>query len=642
MPVTAQFTDRKWFTQYKNGVTLDQNTSDFTTNLRGVPLEKVKFVGEVIIYQVIPITDFFIALFNGVDATGGFSIKSQSTDFSELAVGDRIQLIWQSGWAISGTVTSVDKDLIFCDNGLGQPLPDGDGNSNGVNHSGEDYIVVENTIDYLKYKWGFSDGNGEKNTKSRLDGRTNSFEISGITSSAQNAVKSLLNANDDELMVTRLPNFIIPENKFLVNRALAQRFLVEHTFTVDEYSEDDISSIEEGTFPDRYLGELTQNYFASLEFRNTESAPETAKVLDYLDESDLGWYREKFNEGVNNFSISNVNITRLSNGDPLDEISSQEPSKVSLTVTGNTDVFGGGLGYSVAHKTLLTGDVYEFADIGNPSNDYSSLFDFESLPNNDLSTVTGSIIRNLVASNITPTSADIEFEVHVGKTYDETKYLSALIIGDVRTNNINRKTVTIPIKVGIYQNDFDIEGLLDNVSIKLFQRNCDPYSDSGNSSMPMVQGDFIYTRLQFEVIDGLIDSIELLTVNGNGEEIDSFEIDTSGFLIVNSEQEIEEILATPYSHGLDGIIRKVSTGVYEVIFPYRMPFEKLIKVNGLSYQFFNQNEPNKGFNESAFYQQSLGTDIKIAYKIGMFAENRVTYYRYKSPKILVRDFETPY
>ena len=642
MPITAQFKSKKWFNQYKNGVNVNQNLTDFTPNLRGVPLEKVKFVGEVIIYQVVPITGFFISLFNGSDVTNGFSIKTNGDSLLEISVGDEFDIVYDTGHVASGIASSVSENLLFSDVGSGSILQDNDGNFNGNNQTGTVWIVIKNQIDYLKYKWGFSDQSGEKNTQSRLDGRTNSFEISGITAAAQSANKSLLNANDDDLKVTRLPNFIIPENKFLVNRALAQRFLVEHTFIVDDYSEQDIQNLENGSFPDRYLGELTENYFSVLEFRNIESAPETAKILEYQDDSDIGWYREKFNEGVNDFSISNVEITRLSNGELMPDISSQEPSKIKFTVSSNVNVFGGGLNYHGVHKTLLTGQEYEFADVQDSSNTYVSLFDFENLPNENTNTANGSIIRNLVASNITDFSADIEFEVHVGKTYEETKYVTGIIIGDIRNDNLSRKTVTLPVKIGTYFNEFDIEGLLDNMKIELFQRNCDPYTLQGYSSMRLIQGDFIYTKFSFEVLDGLIDSIDLVTVNGNGEEIDSVEIDTSSFILINGEQEINEVLPTPYSHGLDGIIRKTGSKTYEVIFPYRMPFEKLIAVSGLGEEFFNQSEPNKGFNESAFYQQSLGSDIKIAYKVGMFAENRVTYYRKKTPVILIRDFETPY
>jgi len=646
MAIRAQFQSRKFFTQTRNGEDLSLNQSEFTNNLRANPLEKIKFLGEVIIYQVIQLSDYFIN-FAGAGGYGDptfvvgpinddFTIQSESSDFSKLSVGDEIKVVWQAGNELNGTITSVDKDLIFCTNVSGSPLIDADQNlNNGLTHGGVDYLVVTNTINYLKYKWGFSDQSGEKNTASRLDGRTNSFELPNIGAAFQDATKALKNANDDTLRIRRLSNAPIPENKYLNTKLLAQRFEIEHIFTVDDYSEDDISAIENGIIPDRYLGDITENYFAALEFRVIESAPETAKLFEYQDDSDIGYFSEKFNEGKNDFTVSDVVITRLSNGDPMEEISSTEPSKVSLRVSSDIDVFGGSINYNVVHKTLLTADNYEFKD-----ENYVDLFDFDSVYTFDTVLANGVVLKNVQASGISPVEAVIEFEVHVGKNYDDTKYLTALIISDPRELNVSRKTVTIPIKTGIYQNDFDIEGLLDNVSIELFQRNCDPYTESGFSSFPVIQGDFIYTRLEFEVLGGLIESIELQTINSDLDEVETLTIDVSEIVEISGEQEINTVLPTPYSHGLDGIVRKVSSGVYEVIHAYRVPFEKLNGVSGLSDVLFDQTEPNQGFNESVFYQQSKGLGVHVAFKIGMFAENRLTYYRYRTPNLTVIDFET--
>ena len=119
----------------------------------------------------------------------------------------------------------------------------------------------------------------------------------------------------------------------------------------------------------------------------------------------------------------------------------------------------------------------------------------------------------------------------------------------------------------------------------------------------------------------------------------SIEIDTTSFVVVNGEQEINANLPTPYSLGLDGFIRKVSQGLYEVIFPYRLPFAKERAVGGLDDILFDQNEPNQGKNENTFYQTTKGVNVHIAYRIGMFAENRVTYYRYRTPALTINDFE---
>lgn len=644
MPIIAQYKLKKWYNNYRNGASFNENNSDFTPNLRANQHEKALFVGELVIYQKLDASGIFLKNDTNNGIIGNpFTMKSDNLDFSELNLGDSIRVVvpYQVGNStFTGTIRSVEDGLIYLDNYQGDTLVYIENNVTlGSVFVDGSTILVTTPLNYLRYKWGFSDSNGSANTESKLDGRTNAFELSDIDFSTKEAVKGIKNQNDDRLFVTRLSNESIPEVN-LTSYNEAQKFEIKHDFYLDDYSEDDISLLDNGIVPDRYLGEINQNYFSDLEFRTQKSAPETAKKYSYLDKSDTGWFKENFNGGINKFSVANVQLFRILTNEDLEDVSSTQTTRVTLTVQASEPSFefGVGLRYILNHKTLLLGEDYEFKDTP-----FKSLFDFDSVLVDDLNIGNSTIIKNAQASNVTDNSFDLSFELDINKSYEETNYITSITIGKKTLDNKSRNTVTIPIDIGTYFNTFDVLGLLGNVTMELFQRDCDPYSNVGVSSFDMISGEIIYTKLLIPVNDGLIDSIHLETYNYDGATIgvvDSQEIDTSGFLIINDEQEIEETLPTPYSTGFDGRIRKVSNGLYEVIFPYRLPFDKNIAVNDLNDVLFDQLEPNKGFNQSVFYQQSKGLDIHIGYRIGMFAENRITFYRYKTEQpILVKDFE---
>ena len=57
MPIFAQFQNKKWFNQYRNGTTFGENLTDRTPNMRANQHEKVLFIGDLI--NVCPTRDYY-------------------------------------------------------------------------------------------------------------------------------------------------------------------------------------------------------------------------------------------------------------------------------------------------------------------------------------------------------------------------------------------------------------------------------------------------------------------------------------------------------------------------------------------------------------------------------------------------------
>ena len=642
MPITAQFINKRWFSQYFHGENIDINLNTPSNNLQANKLEKVKLISEVLFYQVIELNDFFIYF---DFATNEFSLKCDSADLSELNVGDEIAIIWQQGTTINAKVSSVSDNLIYCYDADNTPLLDSDGTgNNGYNHGGTDYLVVTTPIDYVKYKWGLNDSNGSSSTASKLDGRTKSFELDGITTTQEIASKLNVNDNDDRLRVRRLPNTNIPDNEFLVNSINAQVFEFEHIFIVDDYTENDISSILEGKFPERYLGELTQNYYNEIELRSVATNPETAKIISFVDKSNVGYSNERFNDGLNPFTVSDVELTININGDTVevDNLSSTKLTRVSFRVDNVGDLFAGGFNYHVIHKTLRTAQDYQQSNVP-----YTELFDYDNVINDNLDTESGTIITNLAATSVTDSTALVEFDFQLPNSREGESYETYIVLGDWTTNNVNRMSVTVPITVGTYYDSFDIDGLLTDLEIKLIPRNCDVETSTGFDQMEVIKADLLNTKFTFNLFDGEIRSIKQVTASFIDGDFylwrnDSLTIPTSDIQLINGQQLVSKTYDAPYPDSIGITIEGLQDNSWSITAPYIVPYDELINEFSLTDRpsdLYNPTKPNNGYNQDVIYQQDMGANIHMGYLVTVRKGDKDTDYLHLSGVLTINDFE---
>lgn len=630
MPTITQIIDSKWFYKLKNGEGFIQETGDFTQNISGNIFEQVKLVATVRTFTLIETPADLYVTSGSMHWVGG--------NFDEsLNIGDICVFASSSSSDnVTFEVTSVSPEIIYftiiTNNGFSFPFTTGD----------PDQIYVINPLTHLRYNWGLRGSNSSDNFyRSYLDDETLSYVVDGIGLGAvrnTNFVvgdKLAINSNPGEFRARFVDNSISPINQFQ-NLEIAQDFEIEHTFRIQDYSESDIINYVNLTKPDNYRGENTLEYNSRFEFRTVETNPETSKVGTYISSGNIGFFNENFNGRPNNYSISNLTITRVSNDSEIDDIASSEASKVTFTIESTENTFISEPSIVLNHFSMITD--YEDKDIH-----FDDLFNHDQVRIQGVSTENSSIITEGKILGYSNNTMDVEFTINPNDSnLDEEQYFLSVLVGDSSRDSVNSDKVQLMIKNGVYLSGFDVEGLLGNVSIELFQKDCDPYSNSGNSTIPIISGQLIYTKLLIPVLGGTISSVELQTlsiINDEIDVVDTIGIDTSDFIVISGEQEINSELPTPYSLGLNGFIRKVSSGLYEIIFPYRLPFEKENAVSGLDDVFFDQNEPNQGKNESVYYQTTKGATIRIAYRIGMFAENRVTYYRYRTKPLIIKDFE---
>ena len=292
----------------------------------------------------------------------------------------------------------------------------------------------------------------------------------------------------------------------------------------------------------------------------------------------------------------------------------------------------------VNHFAMVTD--YEFKDVP-----FEELFLNETVRIDGVSSQLGTVLVQSEMVSTTNNTMDVKLTINPNRPdLEGLNYKISVLVGDSTIPSNSTDKVQLSIDSGAYSDAFDIEGLIGNAEIDLYLKDCDDLSIDGSSSFPMIKGELINTKFILPVIDGTIDTITLDTIaidSGVIYQVDTINIDTSGFKIIDGVQRIDEVLPSPYNSSINGSIKWVSGTTYEIIMPYIMPYDEQVPVEGLPDILFDNTLPNDGQNQDVYYMQTKGLNIHISYTVGMIKDGRTTYYRFRTPVIQIKDFEQP-
>lgn len=632
-------TESKWLSKFKNGNDFTELPNDTSINVIGNNFERLKFVSTIRTWTFITLTDYYF--------TTEF-LENQSGNLEGFSVGDICRIVFSGALndEFVFEVTAINDNIILYNvisQNLSFSLP-------ASFSGGTDLLVVETDLTYLKYSWGLTPSDSTATFESALDGQTLSYICRDIglrpdplnprSTSLVSGIKTAINSNAGNLTVRYVGQADIP-NEFSGAFQSAQVFEIEHEFIVQNFSENQIENIINNTFPDEYRGANTLNYDSQFEFRTIERSPETAKIETYNSEGEIGFLNENYNDSPSIYRIENVEITRSSTGQVLENISSAEKCQVTFRIITDEIVFF----QDFTTPVIVLNHLTMRSDFQDVKVDFEELFNFQDLRISEFRTeFSSNIITNAIMVDGAANVIDMSFDININDPLLEgLPYFLSVQVGDIRLTNIESDRVNQLIIAGVYQGGLPVLNLIGDPIHDLFRRDCLDFSVQGATSFPVVKSQLLMAKIIIPVLDGEIASIDLQTVVVGGDEVsgvDSERIDLNGFSTINDIQEINEVLPNPYLSPIsNGSIRHLGNKVYELIYPFRMPYDETRRVEGLPDSVFNTNVANNGFNEDTFYLQSTGLNVHIAWRIGMLAEGRITFYRYRTPVIQINDFE---
>ena len=645
MPTYTDVIFKEWFNEYKNGVDATSNTTDKTGTIKGNFLDKVRVLFEVSVYTY--------EFYNGFQLSTSV-IKADGDFTKDISAGDNITVVLKGGSLgsaiiVAGDVITVSPKTIYWTQTSGAP------NFTDLQTFDSDVVAaisVNSDLTYLDFKYGLVGSNLTDSYNSALDDRTQRIIKKDIDPNYTfNAEYSNNNYKEGSFLVRSNGRTTIPNAHFNFTGNNAQKFFIEHTFLIENYNDEIIDNITEGTLPDNYLGELTLDYTAEFEFRVDEQLPETAKTGKYRTSGEVGFLNENLNGRISKYSISNVQIQRKSSLVEIDNITFNERSIVSFDIDPTANSFDTTPHVIVKHFTLRKGDYYEFSNL-----DFKDIFQYSSVIVPDFTDDNG--IFNAQITSSTSNKLSVSFEVGdfmlngvIDNTLDGEEYLLCVAVGDYSNTMGATDIVTLPIKTGVYKNDFDVEGLATNQTL-FYNRFCDPDTETGYEVAKGALDDLLLAQSKISIVkDASIFRLEFGLFIDNGVD-DPIAVDTEflpllDFKTINNVQRINNTYSSGYLSlyepfeqiKMKYIDSDATHNNYEFTIPYRFQSQDHIEVENLPDVFFDDTLVSNGRGLNLLTLNNHGYNTKIGFRYYLLYGGRTTQYLFLN-EMNVINYET--
>ena len=553
-----------------------------------------------------------------VDGSNGSIYQSSGLSEAGIAVGDTFRLVMTGNTNEDnrGIVTSISDNWLLFDTVVWN-------RANGTySQESTDVLYITTPIEDIQVSYGLYQDTEQ--FTSYLDGQTQTYKFSGLDHGTNNVVSGEpigknWNTGNITAQFIQTAGSPLPSSGSWTD--IAQDFQFIHTFRGQTYNESLRQEILDNNTPFEYKGELTYNYALDFQLFTTFDNPNSLKQKSYSSLGNFGWYGEVFNGGITDREIQNISFVRDSTGETVDGIITNEQTNFSFEITnsaGNIIV--------LRHKKLAFADDYEVNDT------YNNIFFTSDIRVIDNSGVSDGFFTNVsiadngsnlvVTGSINPNSNDLR----------EESYLFSVSVQSDKNDRCN-----LPISFGEYVSGFDVEGLIINQDLQLYLRDCTDFTVQGASNYSSVgRGELFNTKFNFEVFDGLIDSIDIQCIardNTGIYPIYTIPIDISGIQIIDGVQRVNEDLAN------GGYFRDVGTKQYEIVHPFRIALDPFVRAESLPDSVYDPSQPLDGFGRDIVRLFNLGFDIHIAYKVGMLFDGFVTFYRFRTTELIIKDFE---
>jgi len=357
MPIVAQITSQKFYSQYRNGETWSSLPNDSTYYLIGTVGEKLR-------------TEININISWGTDANGspndgfvvdGNTVTRQAGDFlaEGFNVGDTILLYWGSDTVSSPTYSGVTVTYVDSTTMITNTLM----SANPLQLS---LIWIKGTsnLEGCLFKYGLIENAEATNYDSKIDGNEQAYTVQGIVTSgtadtmtpiSNSSVKSWQNGNVTCQFIGTTTNGTV------------KQYQIIHDFYILPYYLDGyLTNLQNGTLPSLFSGTNALKYVFEANFRTSVNNPNENKIASLSNiNGAVTFYNKALNAAPNNYTISNVAIEEVSTGDTKSGILIDSKTRYNFDVNINSGTFVGteevivGISYLPDSQDLVTLETVE-------------------------------------------------------------------------------------------------------------------------------------------------------------------------------------------------------------------------------------------------------------------------------------------
>lgn len=662
MGVSVQVSNAKFYKQWVNDSSFASDLTNFTQNLAGNVMQKIKVVQDVAV-------SWETTTQGGVEwniAIAGRFFREDAGSFNTdgFMAGDTALWYENGVYMANITINSISTD----GKTLYYTL-----NSGSVTNGEHPYLVGITPLTSLIYSFGLIENNGNYETNNLVTNESQGFYSTG-------------EVGDDDGMGGRLTTWVdmeglgIPNSwesgsarvKF-VNSSTGfgttyQKFQIEHIFIIPFFRVQDLSDLQNGIAPDYLKNNQSLKYAFDVDFRTVISNPNTGKRTTYKDNlGSVGFFGETFNGFDSNYELISVDY-QDSLSASLDGLIPSDTTQVTVVIEKIVGNFAANdaVGVYVAYLPQLQ------SEVENTITDFETNFMYDNIfcKINGLAQGGGGILDNAQAVAVGNT-VTITFET----TYSTAQqlrlsalsnYILAFEVGD-STKTAGNSDAVILHTVNTFDVSADIPDLITNFDMAIYPHT-EYFAGGGFTDFKGWVEDGLALNGSFEIdldLEAIINSFNIYLIAYNSTSnsyfvLDQFNIPLGSIGSATAFGYTYQIINTNTTRGyqlvsgsekngvsliLDVGSGGTSTPLYEFTFAQKIKWQDWLKNNDVNNIFYNALKPQNNLNfKSSNYSNIFGYKIQMMFEINMAGVNALgvsgnTDYRYFTPNLRIYDYD---
>jgi len=668
MAVSVQVSNVKFYKQWVNGSSFASDLTNFTQNLAGNVMQKIKVIQDIDISwlseHTAPNRDsaYIQWLITNPSATTINIIRSDGGNFitDGFNAGDTITLILyqtSSSTTYTGTLTTITTDTVLLTFSGASPVISG---TNMVEMYGTTPLTA------LIYNFGLIENNGNYETLNLVTNESQGFYSTSEIGSG--SPRSTAFVDMEGLGIPNSWESGSAKVKFVSASATAQKFQIEHTFIIPFFRVQDLSDLQNGIAPDYLKHNQSLKYAFDVDFRTVISNPNTGKRATYKDNlGSVGFYGETFNGFDSNYELVSIDY-QDSLSASLDGLIPSDTTQVTVVIdkiVGNfapNDVVGVYVAYlpqlqSEVENTITTFEenfMYDniFCEIGGGSQGGGGILD-DCLAVASGNTLTITFITTYTTAQQLRLSA-------------LSNYILAFEVGD-STKTAGNSDAVLLHTVNTFDISADIPNLITNFDMAIYPHT-EYFPGGGFTDFKGWIEDGLALNGSFEIdldLEAIINSFNIYLIAYNSTSnsyfiLDSFNIPLGSIGSATALGYTYQIINTATTRGyqlvsgsekngvslvLDAGGVGTSTPLYNFTFAQKIKWQDWLKNTDVNNIFYNALKPQNNLNfKSSNYSNVFGYQIQMMFEINMTGVNALgvsgnTDYRYFTPNLRIYDYD---
>ena len=653
MPINIDIINQKVFSQFKNGETFTSNITDFTPNLVGSVMEKIKIVSNFSIqwgfYYAAPEFDpNKVELRVRFDSDKLTIERMDGGSFIEDGFYQDQKITLRAANDVFSNVYN-DKSIISVSNSF--IVIDMDGVSSFPSTPVIYVIYGMEELTALVYSFGLIENDESVNFVSKVSGNDQGYYggnigelIGGVRSTSFVNLIALGQYNDWVTGSAKCRYVGQAKGIYDISGIFsAQLYEIEHEFIINPWATDgQIQDLINNVLPDYLSGTNSLKYAFKSDFRQALSNPNTS-IIATSDKSlgSIAWFNENFNGFDNLYNIESVTYSDSATSNSSSALQITAKTKVEIVISKisgsftNGDKLGAYISYlptANEYTNTMTDMVHNFM--------YDNIFCIVGSSQQSGSGIFKTAEAELVGSDVKLT-VEVEYDtaqkLRLFNT-DEPNYVIGVQCGDISIDSGDIDKVMLKIVDG-YVVGADIPDLIINEDLKIYPYDQRIGIDSGYTDLISWNEDGFTAKLGFGLDlskQAFLNSLEVSVVAHNNLTNDFFILDNFVFPVANGvvSNGIQQFnisdtrgyeLQPLSQYNIVSLITGNKLGDiqgYELFVGQKITWQEWIKNNDVDTVFYDPAKLNDNLNNKASnYDRLNGYNIKLAIRYNVTGVN---------------------